>query len=107
MVDKETLWEALATVDDPELPLSIVDMGLVYDVRVRQDEEGTCAEVDMTFTAMGCPAMDLLRSDVHEALAGVEGVDQVQLTTVWDPPWTVERLSERARAVLETAGVGV
>ncbi len=107
MVDEEVLWEALATVDDPELPLSIVDMGLVYDVRVRQDGQGTCAEVDMTFTAMGCPAMDLLRSDVHEALAGVEGVDQVQLNTVWDPPWTVERLSEQARAVLETAGVGV
>lgn len=107
MVDEETVWETLATVDDPELPLSIVDMGLVYDVRVRQAEDVTRVEVDMTFTAMGCPAMDLLRSDVHEALADVDGVDQVQLNTVWDPPWTVERLSDQARAVLETAGVGV
>lgn len=107
MVDEATVWETLATVDDPELPLSIVDMGLVYDVRVRQVEDVTRVEVDMTFTAMGCPAMDLLRSDVHEALADVDGVDQVQLTTVWDPPWTVERLSDQARAVLETAGVGV
>lgn len=107
VVDEETIWQTLETVDDPELPLSIVDMGLIYDVRVDQGPEGTRVEVDMTFTAMGCPAMDLLRSDVHEAVSQVPDVDEVKLTTVWDPPWTVKRLSERARAVLETAGVGV
>lgn len=107
VVDETAIWETLETVDDPELPLSIVDMGLVYDIRVQEGPDGTRVEVDMTFTAMGCPAMDLLRGDVHKAVSAVEGVDQVQITTVWDPPWTVKRLSERARAVLETAGVGV
>ncbi len=107
MVDETTIWQALETVDDPELPLSIVDMGLIYDVRVQDEAGETLVEVDMTFTAMGCPAMDLLRSDVRDAVTQVDGVDQLRITTVWDPPWTVKRLSERARAVLETAGVGV
>ncbi|MDX1611684.1 MAG: metal-sulfur cluster assembly factor, partial [Candidatus Thermoplasmatota archaeon] len=89
MVTEDEVWAALESVDDPELPLSIVDMGLIYDVRVEPEQGGGAhVEVDMTFTAMGCPAMDLLRGDVHEALADLEGIDEVQLRTVWDPPWT-------------------
>jgi metal-sulfur cluster biosynthetic enzyme len=101
------VWAAIETVEDPELPLSIVDMGLVYDVQVEDRAGGALVTVDMTFTAMGCPAMDLLRSDVQEAIGALDGVDEVQVNVVWSPPWTTKRLSERARAVLETTGVSV
>lgn len=106
MVDESAIWSALATVDDPEFPVSIVDMGLVYEVRVRGPEPAS-VEIDMTFTAMGCPAMDFMKVDVREAVEGVEGVGEVEIHTVWDPPWTTDRLSEEARQALQTAGVGV
>lgn len=96
--------EALKDVEDPELPVSIVDMGLIYDIHV---EAGSRVEVDMTFTAMGCPAMDFLKHDVREAIAAIEGVEEVAIDTVWDPPWTTERMSQEARDVLRTAGVTV
>lgn len=107
MVDEDTVWQALETVDDPELPLSIVDMGLIYGVQVEPTPTGAHVQVRMTFTAMGCPAMGMLREDVRQAVGALDEVEQVDVRVVWDPPWTVERLSERARAVLETAGVGV
>lgn len=103
MPDETAVWDALATVDDPELPLSIVDMGLVYGVRAA----GPRVEVDMTFTAMGCPAMGLLTEDVREAVGALPGVEEVRVNVVWSPPWTVAKLSERAREVLRLAGVGV
>ena len=95
---------ALEHVQDPELPLSVVDMGLIYDVQAGPD--GSVA-IDMTFTAMGCPAMSFLRSDVERAVRAVPGVTSVTVRTVWDPPWTVARLSERARETLRVAGVSV
>lgn len=98
--------DALSEVEDPELPVSIVDMGLIYDVQIT-DEEPVHVEVDMTFTAMGCPAMDFMKYDVREAVVDIDGVQDVEINTVWDPPWTTDRLSEEARAVLQTAGVGV
>ena len=103
MADAPAVWQALQGVEDPELPLSIVEMGLIYEVAV---EDG-CASIAMTFTAMGCPAMAMLRDDVIEAVSAVPGIDEVQVRIVWDPPWTTARLSERARATLQVAGVGV
>lgn len=109
MVTESQVLAALETVDDPELPLSIVDMGLVYDVRVQDAEEvdGARVEVEMTFTAMGCPAMGMLTGDVEEAVEALEGVAVVEVIHVWDPPWTTDRLSEEARDVLRVAGVTV
>jgi metal-sulfur cluster biosynthetic enzyme len=111
VVDAQEVREVLDTVEDPELPLSIEQMGLVYGVDVTEPEdpdvEGARVEVRMTFTAMGCPAMGLLKSDVRRAVLGLEGVAEVDLVTVWDPPWTTDRLSEEARDVLRTAGVTV
>lgn len=103
VVTERAVWNALETVEDPELPLSIVDMGLIYRVAVDQGR----VEVDMTFTAMGCPAMDLLLGDVREAVSQLDGLETLELRTVWDPPWTAERLSEEARLTLQMAGVGV
>ncbi len=95
------VWEALAGVTDPEFPLSIVDLGMVYGVRL----EGATAHVKMTFTSIGCPAIDLLVADVHEAVGAVEGIDAVRVTIVWDPPWNKRCVSERGRRVLALYGV--
>lgn len=106
MVDERQVMKALEDVEDPELPVSIVAMGLIYEVRVA-GEGSSHVEVDMTFTAMGCPAMDFLKHDVREAVSSLDGVEAVEIRTVWDPPWTTDRMSEEARAVLATAGVTV
>jgi metal-sulfur cluster biosynthetic enzyme len=96
-----SLWAALREVLDPEFPISVVDLGLVYDIR----RDAGRVEVDVTFTAMACPCMDFIKDDVRERLEREPGVDEVVVQVVWDPPWTRERLSERAREELRRFGV--
>jgi phenylacetate-CoA oxygenase PaaJ subunit len=98
---EERVWEALHGVTDPEYPLSIVDMGMVYDVRVAD----AVAHITVTFTSIGCPAMDMILADVDHAVRAVPGVRDVGLEVVWNPPWTKERISERGRRVLAMYGV--
>jgi phenylacetate-CoA oxygenase PaaJ subunit len=95
------VWSVLGRVTDPEYPLSIVDLGMVYGVRVA---DGT-ARVTMTFTSLGCPAIDLLVADVREGVGAVPGVTAVDVDVVWSPPWTKDRISERGRRVLAMYGV--
>jgi phenylacetate-CoA oxygenase PaaJ subunit len=95
------IWGALGRVTDPEYPLSIVDLGMVYAVRVAS---GT-AHVIMTFTSLGCPAIDLLVQDVREGVGAVPGVNAVEVDVVWSPPWTRDRISQRGRRVLAMYGV--
>lgn len=95
------VWHALGTVTDPEYPLSIVDLGIVYGVRV----VGAVARVTLTFTSIGCPAMDMILGDVDEAVRAVAGVQDVALQVVWSPPWTKDRITERGRKVLAMYGV--
>lgn len=102
-VEEEGVWSALSHVQDPELPLNIVDLGLVYGVRIAGDE----VEVDLTHTALGCPAMDMMREDVEAALLTVPGVRQARVRTVWDPPWTKARLTPRGRTALLAFGVSI
>lgn len=101
--DTDNLWAALADVNDPELPMSIVDLGLVYGI-ARANE---CVRMQITFTAMGCPAMDMILNDVHARLLQEPGVREVQIEIVWDPPWNKTRLSERAREALKMWGIAV
>ncbi|MDZ7360629.1 MAG: metal-sulfur cluster assembly factor [candidate division KSB1 bacterium] len=103
MLDSKIIWSALAEVTDPEMPVSIVDMGMIYDVRLHDGN----VEVDMTFTAIACPAMDMLISDVHEKISALPGVVSVKVNVVWNPPWTKSRLSEQGREVLQSFGVAV
>jgi metal-sulfur cluster biosynthetic enzyme len=103
MFDSKTIWNALAEVTDPEMPISIVDMGMIYDVRLNDGN----VEVDMTFTAIACPAMDMLISDVREKLDSLPGVVSAKVNVVWNPPWTKSRLSERGRDILQSFGVAV
>ena len=97
------LWQALEDVHDPEFPMSVVDMGLIYGLEWR---DGT-VHVKLTFTAMGCPAMDFIIGDIRERLLQEDDVENVEIEIVWDPPWTKERLSEKGRMLLQTWGVTV
>jgi len=88
-------------VTDPEYPLSIVDLGMVYEVRA----DGGAVHIAMTFTSIGCPAIDMLVHDVREAVSALPAVAAVNVDVVWDPPWTKDCISERGRRVLAMYGV--
>ena len=95
------LWEALHDVEDPEFPMSIVDMGLVIDI----NQVGGTAQVRLTFASMGCPCMDMIMEDVRARLLREPGVDQVDIQVVWSPVWTRHRLSERGQEIMWLSGV--
>lgn len=93
--------DALQGIYDPEIPVSIVELGLVYRCEEIQRPDGTRRiEIDMSMTAPGCGMGDVLRSDALRAVQVVPGVDDVDVTLVWDPPWTIQRMSEAARLQL-------
>jgi len=96
MVSREEVMEVLRNVEDPELAFSIVDLGLVYRVDVKE----TAIEVDFTLTYPGCPAEDIIRRDIIETLRDAFGLVDVAATTVWSPLWGPERMSEEARVAL-------
>jgi metal-sulfur cluster biosynthetic enzyme len=95
------LWDALREVMDPEIPISVVDMGLVVDLA----EQGGIVELKLTFTAMGCPAMDFIMDDIRDRLLREPGVRQVNIEIVWDPVWTKARLSEDGIDIMRTWGI--
>jgi probable FeS assembly SUF system protein SufT len=98
-VDK--VWEAAATVFDPEIPVDIVELGLVYRVDTEQlGSGGWRVEVDMSVTAPFCGMGDILRQDLHDAIAALSGVEEVEVKLVFDPPWDASRLSDVARLEL-------
>jgi metal-sulfur cluster biosynthetic enzyme len=99
----EKLWAALAEVQDPEMPINLVDLGIIYRIA----EQDGIVEVDITFTAMGCPASDFILEDVRERLLREDGIREVRINVVWNPPWTVARLSPAGRDALESWGLAV
>jgi metal-sulfur cluster biosynthetic enzyme len=99
----EGLLQALRDVQDPEMPVNIVDLGLVYAVR----EQAGRASVDLTFTAMGCPAADFILEDVRERLLREPGISEVAINVVWDPPWTAARMTADGRDALEMWGLAI
>ncbi|HEY7340899.1 MAG TPA: metal-sulfur cluster assembly factor [Ktedonobacterales bacterium] len=99
----DALWDALRAVPDPEMAISIVDMGLV----VAADRVGETARVTLTYTAMGCPAMQMIEEDVRAALLALPGVGAVEIETVWLPVWTKSRLSAEGRDALLLQGVAL
>ena len=97
----DRVWEAATTVYDPEIPVDIVELGLVYRVDAEQMPSGGWrVEVDMSVTAPFCGMGDILRQDLHDAVAALNGVDEVEVKLVFDPPWTASRLSDVARLEL-------
>lgn len=101
--EDEPLWAALEEVTDPEFPVSVVDLGLIYGLQ----RLGESVHVDLTFTAMGCPCMGFIIQDIRERLLQEPEVSLVEIRVVWDPPWTRERLSARAIERLQEFGVTV
>jgi metal-sulfur cluster biosynthetic enzyme len=97
------LWDALREVMDPEIPISLVDLGLIYDVRLA----GGVAEVDLTFTATACPCMAFIRLDIEERLLQEGDVDSVRIREVWNPPWTKARITPRGREQMKQLGVSM
>jgi metal-sulfur cluster biosynthetic enzyme len=101
--DERRLWQALEEVTDPEYPVSVVDMGLIYGLQ----HEKRRASVQLTFTSMGCPCMEFIIGDIRERLLAEPDVDEVTLEIVWDPPWTRRRLSDKAIEKMKTWGISV
>jgi metal-sulfur cluster biosynthetic enzyme len=93
---KEQVIEVLRHVNDPELGINIVDLGLVYGVEV----EGDTVHITYTLTTMGCPIGPLIEAEIRQLLSGVEGVNEIDAEMVLRPPWTPEMMSEEAKAAL-------
>ena len=96
MPSKEEVLEALSQVEDPELGMDVVDLGLVYEVEV----EGSKAKVLYSLTSMGCPAGPLIAQDMDRVTREVPGVEDVDLELTFDPPWTPDRMSDDAKFIL-------
>ena len=94
---KEAVITALKGVYDPEIPVNIYDLGLIYDVSI--DKEGHVA-IQMTLTTPGCPVAQTFPGTVEQAVNQVEGVRDCSVELVWDPPWSQERMTEAARLEL-------
>jgi metal-sulfur cluster biosynthetic enzyme len=99
----DEIWDVLRAVEDPEMGISIVDLGLV----VSAERAGSHVAVCITYTAMGCPATELIEGDIAARLRALPGVGEVDLEVVWDPVWTNARLTEDACDALRTLGVAV
>ena len=96
----EQVWEAATTVYDPEIPVDIVELGLIYRVDAEPVDGGWRVEVDMSVTTPFCGMGDILRQDLHDAVAAIPGVVDVEVKLVFDPPWDASRLSDVARLEL-------
>jgi metal-sulfur cluster biosynthetic enzyme len=99
------LWDALRAVEDPEIPISVVGMGLIVSVAYRPDTR--TADLQITYTAMGCPAMDFIQDDIRAACLADPEVDAVDIEVVWDPMWTKDRIRADARAEMRRLGIAV
>ena len=101
----ERIWLGLKQVKDPEIPVSVVDMGMIVAVNYRPRDH--TAEVRLTYTQMGCPAMDMIEDDIKERLLCEPDIDAVAIDVVWDPVWDRRLLSRRARETMRSLGIAV
>jgi metal-sulfur cluster biosynthetic enzyme len=97
------LWQALKEVEDPEIPISVVGMGLI--VSITYSEAEGAVDVELTYTAMGCPAMEFIEGDIRERLLEEPEVEEVRIEVVWDPVWTRNRIREDARERMRSLGL--
>jgi metal-sulfur cluster biosynthetic enzyme len=95
----QDIYEELKLVIDPEVPLNVVDLGLIVDVTL---EDGDCC-IEMTLTSRECPMADSIPEVVGRVVSRLEGIESVQVELIWDPPWTMARISPEGRAILARA----
>lgn len=96
-VSEDAIIEACATIYDPEIPVNIYDLGLIYAI---ETDDANRVRIEMTLTAPGCPSAQELPEQVRQAVLAVEGVSDCEMEVVWDPPWDPSRMSEDARLAL-------
>jgi FeS assembly SUF system protein len=98
VANEDSIVEAMRTVFDPEIPVNIYDLGLIYDITIQDNGN---VDVLMTLTAPACPVAGTLPKEVADKVAAVQGVGEVGVTITWDPPWTQANMSEVARVALD------
>lgn len=101
---QEQVIEALKVVRDPEIPVNVVDLGLVYEVDVK---EGGTVDITMTLTSIGCPAQDIVKADAEIAVMRLEGVNAVNVDFVWSPPWSPAKMTEDGKRQMRMFGFNV
>lgn len=106
MVDTEAVREALRDVYDPEIPVNIVDLGLVYDISEREDA-ANAVHIEMTLTSMGCPVADSIKRNVSVAAESVEGIESATVELVYEPPWSPADASDDGKAQLQSLGIRI
>lgn len=104
-VTEADVLEAMKQVEDPELGVNVVDLGLVYGVELL--DEGRTARLDMTLTTVACPLTDMIEAQANAALVGMGSIEQVEINWVWTPPWTPERLTEDGKLALRAMGFAI
>ena len=105
VADKDTLkaeiLEALKVVRDPEIPVNVVDLGLIYDLDIGDDGD---VDIQMTLTSPGCPVQDMIQADAELAAMKVEGVQKVKVEFVWTPPWSPQKMTEDGKKQMRMFG---
>jgi metal-sulfur cluster biosynthetic enzyme len=96
MVSKQDVIKALKDCYDPEIPINVVDLGLIYDVSINSGK----VIIEITLTAVGCPLSEIITDDIMQKVSAIEGVKNVDVKLVFDPPWTPEKMSSKARQQL-------
>lgn len=99
--DRESIVGALKTVHDPEIPVNLFDLGLIYSIEI----DDRRVSIQMTLTTPNCPVAEQMPQMVQAAVAGVSGVDEVEIDLVWEPAWTSDRMTEDAKLTLEMMGI--
>ena len=97
---QQRVWQTLKTCYDPEIPVNIVDLGLIYDMHIDQLSDGARVDVKMTLTAQGCGMGTSIAADARNKILDLPGVVEADVQVVWDPPWTPEKISPEGRALL-------
>lgn len=105
MATEVEILEAMKQVEDPELGVNVVDLGLVYGVT--QEDDGRRVVLDMTLTSAGCPLTDMIMGASRAALIGMDGIEDLDINWVWNPPWGPERMSEDGKMELRAMGFAI
>jgi probable FeS assembly SUF system protein SufT len=97
---EKLVWDQLRTVYDPEIPVNVVDLGLIYDCQIAPVAEGNKLEIKMTMTAPGCGMADVLKADIQRKLSSLPTVKELNVEVVFEPPWNPSKMSEAAKLQL-------
>jgi len=101
---KEAVIENLKTVYDPEIPINLYDLGLIYDIKFEEENNYTYCFIDMTLTAPGCSVSDMLVEQVKFTVKSMDLIDEAYVNLVFDPPWDIDKISEEGKDILAASG---